>query len=264
MNLSLTAYQAQAAQMLRALKGAPLACLHALHLMHPRPLGRADLVYLTDWNKDAVTKAMMLLVNVYFLAARVGRYESWCLTDKGKQLQLPAISGVLENPDARALGEGDFSALPPSSSSSLYIDSSSLSVPTTTTTTKNEGDFSALPQRIQDLIEEFFDGCPRAVAVKAFHTALQRGDPLARLEYRAIAWTLYTQSPHGKSINAPAIFIARKIQFNERAPEPRPDALSFEQARRLRQLEKELEEIDDPRAPVGEGLLDGPQTPEET
>ena len=32
-----------AIQLLRALKGAPLACLIALHIAHPRPLGREQL-----------------------------------------------------------------------------------------------------------------------------------------------------------------------------------------------------------------------------
>lgn len=219
MNLSLTPYQTQAVQLLRALRGPALSCLHALHLVHPHPLGRADLVYFTGFNKDAVTKAMALLVNVYFLAARVGRYESWCLTDKGKQLQLPMFSEVLPANDARAPSEGDFSALPPSSSSSLYIDSYSLSVQTTTTTTENEGDFSALPPRVLEILDEWFDGCPRTLSHRAMRTALTRGDAIPLIEYRVIAWTLYTQCPLGASIKTRSIFIARKIENGERCPE---------------------------------------------
>ena len=226
MSLSLNAYQMQAVHLLRALRGAPIACLHALHIMHPRPLGRADLVSLTGFNRDAITKAMTLLVNVYFLAARIGRYESWCLTDKGKQLPLPLLGAgnIAQNQEiaARALLEGDFSAPEPSSSSSYLLVQTELNHKTTTTP---EGDFSALepkfdlPPRIAALHDEWFDGCPQTLFRRAMQTALERGDPAVRIEYRAVAWSLYTQSPFGANIRARSIFVARKIENDERCPE---------------------------------------------
>ena len=222
MNLSLNAYQMQAVHLLRALKGAPLACLHALHIMHPHALGRADLISFTGWNKDAVTKAMTLLVNVYFLAARVGRYESWCLTDKGKQLPLPLLTAgnQAQNAeiDARAPIEGDFFALEPSSSSgNIYVPD--LIERETTTTAKSEGGKIALPLKALEIIDEWFDGCPQTIVSRAFQSALTRGDTFPLIEYRVIAWHLYTQSPLGRSIKARAIFVARKIENGERCPD---------------------------------------------
>lgn len=98
----------RAIELLRALKGAPLSCLFALHIARPHPLDREQLALMTGWKKDVVTSAMKLLCDLYGLAARVSRYAGWILTDTGHQLLLPGIENA-----ARALGEGDKIAFPP-------------------------------------------------------------------------------------------------------------------------------------------------------
>lgn len=239
-----------AVQLLRALKGAPLSCLGALFLAHPHPLGRDQICAMTDWKRESVTAAMRLLCDVYMLAARMGRYESWCLTTKGVQLHLPLISAPLDNSAPRALGEGDFSAFPPSSSSSFILsDSDSFELKTTTTTTKNEGDFSAFvfPERAVEILDEFFDGCPKAIAETALRTALERGDPLPLIEYRALAWSLYCASPRGASIKAHSIFTARKIEKGERCPDifaALGETWRYKHRAELRRLDELSDELD--------------------
>jgi hypothetical protein len=212
--ITYTAQQADLVRVLRDLKGAPLSCLTALWIMRPRPLSRELLIDMTRWEKDAVTKGMRLLTEVYLFTARMAyRGEAWCLTERGQQACLPLFGHA----DARALLKGDFSAFQPSSSSGLNIDSTALLVQETTTTTKS--DFSAFPERVRAVIDDYLDGCPRSLAVKAYQTALERGETPAVLEYRTIAWSLYADSPLGQSIKARKIFVARKVEQGERCPD---------------------------------------------
>lgn len=250
-------------QLLRALKGAPLSCLGALHLAYPSPLGRSQLHAMTGWAKDKITDAMRLLVDVFGFAARLGRYESWCLTDKGKQLKLPFFQTSTPADFTRALSEGEKIALPPSSSS--YLLSNTVIESDLKTTTTGEGEKIALPKRIADLIEEWFDGCPKKLAKRALETAHQRGDPPVRIEYRAIAWTLYTQSPMGKNIKMPAIFVARKIEQDERCPMDFDKFSTMEREwrrnhkgalERLEELDRELDELAANVDALEQGTLD--------
>lgn len=225
--------------LLRALKGAPLSCLHALYLAHPTPLDRTQLCLMTDYGKDEITHAMRLLCDLHGFATRLGRYAGWILTSVGAQLHLPgfpvlerADSGEIRTDVPRALGEGDFSAFPNGSSSSLYISSSIdlLQTTTTTTTTEREGDFSAfptdakpaidlLPSEANDLIETYLRGCKRATSQHAVRAALARGDTLADIEAEMIAWVMYAESPLGKGIRSPAIHAVSKIKDGEKCPE---------------------------------------------
>lgn len=228
--------------LLRALKGAPLSCLHALYLAHPTPLDRTQLCLMTDYGKDEITHAMRLLCDLHGFATRLGRYAGWILTSVGAQLHLPgfpvlasADSGEIRTDVPRALGESDFSAFPNGSSGSLYISSSDDLVQTTTTTTGREGDFSAfakpdelgphkpaidlLPSEANDLIETYLRGCKRATSQHAVRAALARGDSLADIEAEMIAWVIYAESPLGKGIRSPAIHAVSKIKDGEKCPE---------------------------------------------
>src|SRR5262245_23644081 len=104
-------------QLLNALQGAPLTCLVGLYIAHPMPVGRAEIAMLTGYSAPTITRCMNLLVNVFHLAARMARYESWCLTDKGYQLRLPLFSGLFNKSDTRAPDEVKIFSLEPSSSS---------------------------------------------------------------------------------------------------------------------------------------------------
>lgn len=218
-----------AARLLRDLKGAPLSCLIALYIEHPHPVGQRALQMLTAFSKDAVSKAMNVLVNLHHLASRVGRYESWCLTTKGIQLRLPLFLALSENSSARAPVEGGKNALEMVVSSGLYI-SSSNDLEQTTTTTEREGDFSAfppdakpaldlLPSEASALIETYLRGCKRAVAQNAVRAALERGDTLADIEVEMISWVIYAESPLGKGIRSASIHAAARIKSGEKCPE---------------------------------------------
>lgn len=217
-------------ELLRALRGAPLSCLHALRIAHPTPLDRTQLCMMTNYRKDEVTEAMRLLCDLYGFATRIGRYAGWILTQVGVQLHLPGFQQVLTQETPRALGEGDFSAFPNGSSSSLYISSSNELVQTTTTTTEREGDFSAfptnskadldlLPSEANALIEQYLRGCKRATSQHAVRAALARGDSLADIETEMILWVIYAESPLGKGIRSPAIHAASKIKDGEKCPD---------------------------------------------
>lgn len=218
-----------AARLLRDLKGAPLSCLIALYIEHPHPVGQRALQMLTAFSKDAVSKAMNVLVNLHHLASRVGRYESWCLTTKGIQLRLPLFLALSENSSARAPVEGGKNALEMVVSSGLYI-SSSNDLEQTTTTTEREGDFSAfppdakpaldlLPSEASALIETYLRGCKRAVAQNAVRAALERGDTLDDIEAEMISWVMYAESPLGKGIRSAPIHAAARIKSGEKCPE---------------------------------------------
>jgi len=218
-DLILNPPQTHALQLLRALKGAPLSCLHALHIAHPRALGRADLMLYTGWKKDVISQAMDLLVNVYFFAARVARYESWCLTETGRQLYLPGLAAN-QIQAARAPIESDLIVLPSSSSSSIYIESTSLVVQETTTTTTNEGDLIALPENLTALFDNVLLGCPRAMGENAMRAALADDWTPEQIECELLQWVLYVESPLGRSINMPpARFAAAKIKKFEKCPD---------------------------------------------
>lgn len=238
-----------AARLLRDLKGAPLSCLIALYIEHPHPVGQRALQMLTAFSKDAVSKAMNVLVNLHHLASRVGRYESWCLTTKGIQLRLPLFLALSENVSPRAPGEGEKNALEMVVGSGLYLSSSNDLVQTTTTTTEREGVFSAfpnasarimpnenglradaLPQNVKPaidilpseanaLIEKYLRGCKRATSQHAVRAALARGESLADIEAEMIAWVMYAESPLGKGIRSPAIHAVSKIKDGEKCPD---------------------------------------------
>lgn len=227
----------RAIELLRALRGAPLSCLQALRIAHPTPLDRTQLCMMTNYKKDEVTEAMRLLCDLYGFATRISRYAGWILTQVGAQLHLPGFQQILTPETPRALGEGDFSAFPPSSSSGLYISSSS-EIVQTTTTTPSEGDFSAfpnasariepnlrgvradaLPPEANDLIEKYLRGCKRAVAENAVRAALARGDTLESIEIEMLSWVMYAESPLGKGIRSASIHAAARIKSGEKCPE---------------------------------------------
>lgn len=209
----------RAIELLRALRGAPLSCLHALRIAHPTPLDRIQLCMMTNYKKDEVTEAMRLLCDLYGFATRLGRYAGWILTQVGAQLHLPGFQQVLTPETPRALGEGDFSAFPPSSSSGLYISSSSEIVQTTTTTTSSEGGKIAFPPEASDLIEKYMRGCKRTVAENAVRAALERVESLEAIEIEMISWVLYGESPLGKGIRSASIHAAARIKSGEKCPE---------------------------------------------
>lgn len=76
----------QVTVLMRALKGAPLSCL-VLMLMHRRPLGAKVLAQRTAYHINTVETALSTLAGLG-LAVKTGRFESWQLTDKGRQLPL--------------------------------------------------------------------------------------------------------------------------------------------------------------------------------
>lgn len=133
----------RAIELLRALKGAPLSCLVALRIAHPKPLDRDQLTLMTGWKKDLVTNAMKLLCDLYMFATRIARYRGWILTDVGKQLALPGLSPLLEKIAPRALDEGDLIALPPHV---CMNDDDALHSHGGNIIHASEGDFIALPQ----------------------------------------------------------------------------------------------------------------------
>lgn len=216
----------RAIELLRALRGAPLSCLHALRIAHPTPLDRTQLCMMTNYKKDEVTEAMRLLCDLYGFATRLGRYAGWILTQVGAQLHLPGIPAIsstdsngIRTDVPRALGEGDFSAFPPSSSSGFISIEKNELVQTTTTTPSSESDFSAFPPEASALIGKFLRGCKRAVAENAVRAALERGDSLDDIEIEMISWVLYGESPLGKGIRSAAIHAAARIKNGEKCPE---------------------------------------------
>lgn len=216
-----------AIQILRALKGAPLSCLGALRIAHPSLLGQKQLMFMTDYKKDAVTDAMTLLCTVYGFATRSARYNSWGLTTVGVQLKLPGLSDVFSPDASRALLEGDFSALPSSSSSSFLSLSNSESTEKTTTTTENESGKTALPknegpepvsEEAKALIAKYLRGCQPVHGENAIRAALARGETLQDIEIQMIEWVTYGESPCGKGIIGPAVVAASKIKKGEKCP----------------------------------------------
>lgn len=211
-----------AVQLLIALKGAPLSCLAALRIAHPRPLGRRELSAMTGWAKDKITAAMTLLVEVYAFAARIGRYESWCLTTKGVQLRLPLFSEISDPSNLRALPEDENIALPSSSSSSLLHGDFSFSLETPTTPPIVEGEkivLEPLPEQLSDLFDGILLGCPQTFAESAMRAALKEWK-IAQVECELTLWVLYVESPLGRTIDLPpARFAAAKIKKLEKAPD---------------------------------------------
>jgi hypothetical protein len=61
-------------------------------------------------------------------------------------------------------------------------------------------------------------GCPTDAAIRAVQAATERNYGPIYLQYDILRWLAYCQSPHGKSIGAPGIFIASKIKKDESCP----------------------------------------------
>lgn len=201
------------------LKGAPLSCLIGLYICHPHPVGRRVLEIMTGYHKDAVTRAMYVLTVTLGYASRLERrYEAWCLTTTGVQLRLPLFSALFRDNGPRALVEGDFSALPGSSSSLSPLFDLEMEK-TTTTTPEREGDFSALPQEATDLIAKYLRGCKTEIAQAAVRTALERGDTLKEIESEMILWVMYGESPLGYGIHGAARHAAARIRDGEKCPD---------------------------------------------
>lgn len=210
-------------RLLGALQGAPLSCLVALYLVHPQPVGRSDLAMMTAYGVATITRAMDKLVNVYHLAARMSRYESWCLTEQGVQLRLPFFGRLfpvaVPQLETRAPREDSILALDGSSSSSLLTLSDSDLDLKTTTTPEREDSILALPPEALELIEIYLRGCNRAASTNAVRTALERGDTLKDIESEMILWVSYAESPLGKGIRGPAVLAASKIKAGEKCPD---------------------------------------------
>src|SRR5437763_1216417 len=73
---------------LRALKGAPLSCLIAMHIA-AQPVGANWLSAITGYAHQAITKALIVL-REFQLAVETSRFNGWTLTPHGQQLVLPA------------------------------------------------------------------------------------------------------------------------------------------------------------------------------
>ena len=224
MEYSVSVEQSEAIKLLRALRGAPLSCMVALYMTYPKPQGRAALVDMTRYGRDEITRAMNLLVNIYQLAARVTRFEGWCLTANGYQMRLPFFSALFAESSPRALSEGEKIAFDASSSSS-FIDSSVLnSELKTTTTPEREGEKIALdplPEGLAGfLASDFLLGCPQTMAEKAVRAALENQWTPRQIECELTQWILYVESPLGRGIDLPpARFACAKVQKGEQCHE---------------------------------------------
>lgn len=216
---------------MHALKGAPMSCLIGLHIAHPRPVGRQWLSLVTDYGYDAITKAMALLVDAYHLAARIGRFESWCLTDSGRQLKLPLFQALDEGDTPRAPIENGFSAFDSSSRSSLLKNNNSILLSTPTTTPGIENGFSVfdstpakppepLPENLAELFDGLLLGCAHDIAETAMRAALAGEWSAKQIECELTLWVLYVESPLGRGIDLPpARFAAAKIKKLEKSPD---------------------------------------------
>ncbi len=89
---------------------------------------------------------------------------------------------------------------------------------TTDFTAKN---CSKIPPDFQPLLELLVDRCgsPAKIARDAVCASARRDDDPDFVRYDALRWLAYCRSDRGKTINAPGIFIARKIERAEPCPD---------------------------------------------
>lgn len=87
----------------------------------------------------------------------------------------------------------------------------------TTGTAKNCG---KIPPDFRLLLDLLIDRCgtPTKIAREAVCAAAERGDDPDFVRYDVLRWLAYCQSEAGKTIRAPGIFIARKVQNAEPCP----------------------------------------------
>ncbi len=110
----------------------------------------------------------------------------------------------------------------------------------TTITAKNCSKLSPAYQPLLDLLVDRC-GTPRKIAIQAVCAAAQRDDAPDWLAYNTLRWLAYCIADAGKSIYAPGIFIARKIEQDETCPEYFETDYSHPLHGEIRTLEMQLE-----------------------
>lgn len=197
-----------AISLLRALKGAPISCLVALHFSN-RAVGNKWLVTATGYKANSIIDAMDALVELGH-AVRVSRYSGWQLTDKGSQLPLFA---TLKN-------EVDLINLPSCSCSLIdreLLLPSSLKLQLQQ---EREVDLINLPPAYALLIPYFLDriGPANTVLENALQHAADAGDDPAAIATRIEEWLAYLGSEKAKGIQNPGAFVAKQITNGQSTP----------------------------------------------
>ncbi len=110
----------------------------------------------------------------------------------------------------------------------------------TTATAKN---CSKIPPDFQPLLDLLTDRCgtPLKIAREAVCASARRSDEPDFVRYDVLRWLAYCQSDRGRTINAPGIFIARKVQNAEPCPDYFRTDYSHPLHDEIRALEMQLE-----------------------
>lgn len=239
-----------ASQKIMALKGAALSCLLLMWLMRKsrQTWNVKQLATLTGWSRESVSTGL----NRLQLAALVARmdYESWQLTDKGKELDFePASQGQNgSSPDGNAnyLKAKIFDSRSSSfKESNMYLNDS-LTHEQLQLKVENF-DFGIIRDSIFERLTNHLIscGCSPEIAQNAILAALPKAHNWREIEIRILYWRGYVATQ--KSIGHAGNLIAKRISQGLGPPvdfslADFPDKL-FDLKQEIEDLEQELDHV---------------------